>query len=255
MKYPQKFYHSFLLVGLALLMGQPIWAQDNERRPSPEWTEQWEPVPAVIDPGATQADPPSDALVLFDGSGLSEWVSARDGSAAGWTVADGIMTVKAGTGAIKSKRTFGDVQLHIEWRTPSEVSGEGQGRGNSGVFFMEKYELQVLDSYQNKTYSNGQAGSFYKQHIPLVNASRGPGEWQTYDVVFMAPTFKEKGQLRSPATATVFHNGVLVQNHVALEGPTEYIGMPIYEAHGKLSLVLQDHGNPVSYRNIWVREL
>jgi hypothetical protein len=166
------------------------------------------------------------------------------------------MTVVPGAGDIRTRRGFGDVQLHIEWRTPAEVSGEGQGRGNSGIFLMERYELQVLDSYENRTYANGQAGAIYKQHIPLVNASRRPGEWQSYDVVFTAPRFGADGTLLNPAYMTVFHNGVLIQNHVALRGPTRYIGEPSYEAHAdRAALVLQDHGNPVSYRNIWLREI
>ncbi len=226
----------------------------ESRAQRPEDTEVWEPVPAVVTPGQAGA-PPSDAIVLFDGSDLSGW-STEDGRDAGWHVEGGAMTVVPGAGNIRTRRGFGDVQLHIEWRTPAEVSGEGQGRGNSGVYFMERYELQVLDSYDNRTYSNGQAGAIYKQHIPLVNASRAPGEWQSYDVVFAAPRFAADGALLSPAYMTVFHNGVLIQNHVALRGPTEYIGEPPYEAHAdRVPLLLQDHGNPVSYRNIWAREL
>ncbi len=220
----------------------------------PEDTEVWEPEPPVVVPGRDGA-PPSDAIVLFDGSDLSQW-SADSGGAAGWRVADGAMTVVPGSGSIRTRQGFGDVQLHIEWRSPAEVSGEGQGRGNSGVYFMERYELQVLDSYENRTYSNGQAGAIYKQHIPLVNASRAPGEWQSYDIVFSAPRFGADGGLLRPAYVTVFHNGVLIQNHVELHGPTSYIGHPPYEAHAdRAPLLLQDHGNPVSYRNIWVREI
>ncbi len=222
--------------------------------PRPEDTEVWEPEPLVITPG-TVGTPPSDAIVLFDGSDLSEW-SAPDGSDAGWRVEDGAMTIVPRTGSIRTRQGFGDVQLHIEWRTPAEVSGDGQGRGNSGVFLMERYELQVLDSYDNRTYSNGQAGAVYKQHIPQVNASRGPGEWQSYDIVFTAPRFDGDGALASPAYMTVFHNGVLIQNHVELRGPMTYVGEPKYEAHAEREpLMLQDHGNPVSYRNIWVREI
>lgn len=220
----------------------------------PEDTEVWEPEPKVVTPGQGDA-PPSDAVVLFDGTDLSGW-TGMSGEPAGWRVEDGAMTVVAGTGSIHTVQGFGDVQLHIEWRTPAVVEGEGQGRGNSGIYFMERYELQVLDSYQNRTYSNGQAGAIYKQHIPMVNASRKPGEWQSYDVVFNAPRFGSDGSLIAPAYVTAFHNGVLILNHVELAGPTEYIGEPPYEAHEeKLPLMLQDHGNPVSYRNIWIREL
>lgn len=220
----------------------------------PEDTEVWEPEPSVVVPGEA-GTPPSDAVVLFDGVALDRWVSV-DGGPARWTVAGGAMTVAGGTGGIETREGFGDVQLHIEWRTPAEVSGEGQGRGNSGVFLMGRYELQVLDSYRNRTYSNGQAGSIYKQHIPLVNASRPPGEWQTYDIVFRAPRFDTDGGLRRPAFMTVLHNGVLIHDHVELHGATRFTGAPVYEAHAdRLPLMLQDHGNPVSYRNIWLREI
>jgi hypothetical protein len=165
------------------------------------------------------------------------------------------MTVVAGTGAIHTRRFFGDAQLHIEWRTPSEVRGEGQERGNSGVFLQQRYEVQVLDSWNNRTYSNGQAASIYKQYIPLVNASRRPGEWQTYDIFFRAPRFAADSTLERPGYVTVVHNGVLVQDHVELKGITVYRGAPLYLAHGPLPIMLQDHGNPVSYRNIWLREL
>ena len=219
----------------------------------PELTEVWDPVPAIITPGIGTGAP-SDALVLFDGSGLSEWESTKGGDA-GWIVADGAMTVSSGTGGIRTRRTFGDVQLHIEWRTPAKVVGDGQGRGNSGVFFHEQYEVQVLDSYDNVTYSNGQAGSIYKQYMPMVNASKGPGEWQTYDIIFQSPVFADDGEVVRPAIATVLHNGVLIQNHVELRGDTAYIGLPKYEPHGKGSIMLQDHGNPMSFRNVWIREL
>ena len=238
---------------LAAVVLLPAAAAAGQELPPPEKTEVWEPVPAVVDPGRP-GHPPSDAVVLFDGTDLSEW-RGRDGEP-GWKVADGAMTVVPGTGNLTTKRGFGDVQLHIEWRTPAEIVGESQGRGNSGVFLMELYEVQVLDSWQNPTYVNGQAASVYKQHIPLVNASRGPGEWQTYDIIFTAPRFTDAGDLESPATVTVLHNGVLVQNHVTLEGPTVFRGAPRYEAHAdRLPLMLQDHRNDVSYRNIWVREL
>ncbi len=221
----------------------------------PKLTEQWNPVPPVINPGSAQ-QAPSDAIVLFDGKNLSEWVSAKDGSsAAAWVVENGIFTVKAGAGDIKTKQVFEDFQLHIEWRTPAKVEGDGQGRGNSGVFLMEQYELQVLDSYGNTTYSNGQAGSIYKQTMPMVNASKGPGEWQSYDIIFTAPRFLDNGMLKSPARITVLHNGVLIQNNTTIAGATEYIGIATYKKHGPMGIKLQDHGNPVSFRNIWVRKL
>ncbi len=219
----------------------------------PSLTEVWEPEPAKIDPG-NAAEAPSDAIVLFDGTDLSEW-EGEDGPPA-WEVRDGVLTVVPETGTLRTKRAFGDVQLHLEWRTPTEIVGEGQGRGNSGVYLMDLYEVQILDSYDNRTYSNGQAGSIYKQFIPEVNASRPPGEWQSYDIIFSAPRFDTSGALVRPATMTVLHNGVLIQNHVTLLGPTAYRGEPEYKAHAaNLPLTLQDHTNPVSFRNIWVREL
>ncbi len=220
----------------------------------PKLTEVWSPVPEIITPG-TGTGAPSDVIVLFDGKNLDQWVNS-EGGRAGWEVKDGILTVKPGAGIIKTKNLFSDCQLHIEWRAPAKVTGEGQGRGNSGIFLQGRYELQVLDSYNNITYSNGQAGSIYKQGIPLVNASLKPGEWQTYDVIYKAPRFKEDGSLESPAFITVLHNGVLIQNHFEIKGSTEYIGQPEYKKHAlKEAILLQDHGNDVSYRNIWIREL
>ena len=220
----------------------------------PEDTEVWEPEPKLVTSGREDT-PPSDAIVLFGGTDLTGWAH-EDGSEAEWYVEDGVITVAPGTGNIRTRQGFGDVQLHIEWRTPAKIVGDGQGRGNSGIFLMERYELQVLDSYENRTYSNGQAGSIYKQHIPLVNASRAPGVWQSYDVVFTAPRFAPDGTLASPAYMTVFHNGVLVQNDVELQGPMVFIGLPEYVAHGdRAPILLQDHSNPVSFRNIWVREI
>lgn len=219
----------------------------------PQTTEVWEPIPPKVTPGTGTAAP-SDAIVLFDGKSTTAWESDK-GGAVEWKIEDGAMTVAPGKGGIRTKQSFGDCQLHIEWRSPSVVKGEGQGRGNSGIFLMGVYELQVLDSYESRTYSNGQASSIYKQHIPLVNATKGPGEWQVYDVVFTAPRFSENGRVITPAYFTVFHNGILVQNHVALLGPTEYIGLPSYKAHGKAPLGLQDHGDLVSFRNIWIRPL
>ena len=245
-----------IIAFVSLMLTTAIAKAQNKKRDEldPTVTEVWDHKPVKITPGKNAGDAPSDAVVLFDGKDLSQWTSL-DGSAAKWDVSDGAFTVKRGTGDIKSKKTFGDMQLHIEWRAPSEIVSEGQGRGNSGIFLQERYELQVLDSYESVTYSNGQAGSFYKQHIPLVNATRKPGEWQTYDVIFTAPRFSENGRVISPAKATVIHNGVLVQNNVELWGPTEYKGLPVYQSHGKAGIKLQDHGNPVSFRNIWVREL
>jgi len=219
--------------------------------------------PRPVTPGAAPGAPPSDAIVLFDGKDLSNWESEKDGAPAAWTVEDGAMIVKPRAGGIRTKRSFGSVQLHLEWATPSVVKGEGQGRGNSGIFLMSStaaggwgYEVQVLDSYENPTYFHGQAASIYKQHAPLVNASRKPGEWQTYDIVFHAPRFDEAGKMIQRATFTVFHNGVLVQDHVEVMGITTHQGPPFYKAHpDKLPIALQDHGDLVRYRNIWVREL
>jgi len=220
----------------------------------PKATEVWEPEPRVVTPAAVTNAAPSDAIVLFDGSNLDEW-SNTDGAAAGWQVSDGAMTVVKGTGIVKTKRNFGSVQLHIEWRTPAEVVSEGQGRGNSGVFLNGIYEVQVLDSYNNRTYSNGQAAAIYKQYMPLVNACRPPGEWQTYDIIYMQPKFNKDGIKVKSGTLTVIQNGILVQNNIEIKGTTPYIGLPKNPAHADGPLILQDHGNPVSYRNIWVREL
>jgi len=210
------------------------------------------PRPAVVNPGP----PPSDAIVLFDGKDLSQWRSDADSSAAKWTVRDGYVEVKPGTGTMASARGFGDVQLHIEWATPAVAKGEGQERGNSGVFLMGIYELQVLDSYQNDTYPDGQAGAVYGQNPPLVNPTKGPGQWQAYDVIFHRPRFKADGSLDKPARMTVLLNGVLIQDNFELVGPTANRQQPPYRAHGdKLPLKLQDHGNPMRFRNIWVRNL
>ena len=237
---------------IANLVSTIAFGQDGD----PKATEVWEPVPKIITP-VVGNKPPSDAIVLFDGKDLSQWQTEKDGSPAKWKLEkDGAMTTQKGTGNIQTKQGFGSCQLHVEWRTPSKVVGEGQGRGNSGIFLMSVYELQVLDSYNNTTYSNGQAGSIYKQHIPLVNASLKPGEWQEYDIIFTAPKFKADSSLASPARITVLHNGVLIQNNVEIKGSTEYIGQPSYKAHSdKKPLALQDHGNPTSFRNIWIREL
>lgn len=221
----------------------------------PKLSEVWQPEPRVITPGKTALDAPSDAIILFNGKDLSQWQSANGGDAK-WRLKDDYVQVVPGAGTMQTKKAFGDCQLHIEWRTPDTVRGEGQGRGNSGIFLMGLYELQVLDNYRNRTYSNGQAGSIYKQSMPLVNVCRPPGEWQTYDVIFAAPRFNTDSTLKSPALITVLQNGVLVQNNFSLWGGTEYIGIPVYKMHAeKLPLTLQDHGNPVRFRNIWIREL
>jgi hypothetical protein len=199
---------------------------------------------------------PADAVVLFERTIDSSNWKHLNGTAFKWTITDSFFTVKPKTGNIISKQEFGDCQLHIEWRTPSVFSDSGQRRGNSGIFFMERYELQILDSYNNKTYVNGMAGSIYKQHIPLVNVSLQPGVWQSYDVLFTAPVFYENGLLKSPARMTVFQNGVLIHNNVSITGSTQFIGIASYQTHGsKGAFMLQDHGNTVSFRNIWVREL
>ena len=239
-------------------------AADKAAPPPYTLTEVWSPIPPVVTAPADGL--PSDAIVLFDGKNLDEWEPARpDGHP--WKIEDGAMTVIPTAAPAKpcdqqTKRAFGDVQLHLEFRPPAAAKGEGQARGNSGVFFMGLYELQILDSYNNPTYVNGQNASIYKEHAPLVNASRPPGEWQTYDVVFIAPRFSADGRLLSPARLTAFHNGVLVQHDVALTGPTpngptyNQPKLPPYAAHAaKLPLLLQDHRNPVAFRNIWVREL
>ena len=247
---------ALLIMSSAGLQAQPASA------PRPELTEVWSPVPPVVAPGPyTAATMPSEAIVLFNGKDLREWVSAKDGSPAEWLVRGGTVTVQAGAGNIETRRKFTDYQLHLEWLVPRNVTGNGQNRGNSGVFLASTgegdsgYELQILDSYKNKTYVNGQAASIYKQFPPLANAMRPPGAWQTYDVIWMAPRFSADGSLIRPATATVFHNGILVQNHTLLTGETLYVGKPAYRSHGPSSIKLQDHGDPVSFRNIWIREL
>src|SRR5213594_739269 len=218
------------------------------------------PQPPVITPGESSTQdrpgrPPSDAIVLFGGADLSKW-QAADGGPAKWKVGDGYFEVAPGTGDMQTRDAFGDSQLHVEWAAPSPPHGEDQDRGNSGVFLHGLYEVQVLDSYQSKTYADGQAAAIYGQYPPLVNASRPPGQWQTYDIVFHGPRFAKDGNLLRPARETVFHNGVLVQDNVELSGPTAHGKRPPYEPQPeKLPLALQDHNHPVRYRNIWIREL
>ncbi len=233
-----------------------VFAEELEPWQQAQKTEVWEPVPARV--SIDDHGIPSDAIVLFDGTDLSAWESVRDGSAAPWEISGDMLVTASGTGDIRTRQSFCDVQLHIEWQPPAEsdMEGpEGQGRGNSGVFLQELYEVQVLDSYAGETYSNGQAASIYKQHIPLVNATSPLDQWNTYDIIYSAPRFDQSGELEQPAYITVLHNGVLVQNHVEIQGPTAWIGYPPYEAHGCAPLSLQDHGNPSRFRNIWIREL
>jgi hypothetical protein len=247
----------FFLAGLTDLFGAKTMAPERPKTDptmKPEQSEYYSPIPPTVTAAAGAA--PSDAIVLFDGTNADAWQSVDDGGPVKWKVADGALTVEPKTGYITTRRVFRDLQLHAEFREPAEVRGDSQGRGNSGIFFMGLYELQVLDGYNNPTYVNGQVGALYKQYPPLVNASRQPGQWQTYDCVWIAPRFAEDGQVRSPARLTVFHNGVLAQYNIPVKGPTTYIGVPKYVQHpDRLPLVLQEHHNPVSYRNIWVREL
>lgn len=252
--FPGNTLTSPFLMAACLLAAAPAFAQaggDPSRDPAK--TEAWKPVPAVVATPAGRA--PSDAIVLFGGKDLSAWESEQGGRVP-WSVAGGALTVVPGSKGIRTKQRFCDIQLHIEWRTPTATRGfEGQQRGNSGIFLQDLYELQVLDSYNNTTYANGQAGSIYKQAIPLVNASRAPGEWQAYDIIWKAPRFSQGGGLISPARITVLHNGVLVQDDTVLAGKTEYIGAPSYSPHACAPISLQEHDSKVSYRNIWVREL
>lgn len=243
-----------ILAGTSVVYAQ----QKPTMEMKPEMTEIWEPEVKVVTPGAKYGDAPSDAIVLFDGTNLEEeWISERDGGKPGWKVEDGAVTVVPRTGGIKTKREFENFQLHIEWRSPSLVKGESQGRGNSGIFMQGIYEVQVLDNYNNRTYRNGQAGSIYKNHAPMANACRPPGEWQTYDIIYTAPVFKADGTYLVDPRITVIHNGIVVQNASEVRGPTVYIGVPEYfvKPHGKGPISLQDHGDLVSFRNIWIREI
>lgn len=250
------------LIMLLALGAQNLGYDDTPLIPGTKWRvhDGSRPQPTVVDLGGAPAfrpvSPPSDAVVLFDGGDLSKWRRVKDGGPAAWRVDNGAVVVASGTGDIVSTETFGDVQLHIEWATPVEVAGTGQGRGNSGVFLMERYEIQVLDSFENPTYPDGQAGAIYGQMPPAVNASRRPGEWQTFDIIFIAPRFGPGGRVDAPARATVFHNGVLVQHDVTLIGATAHRVVGVYAAHAaEAPITLQDHGNPVRFRNIWARRL
>jgi hypothetical protein len=249
---------------IALLAAAAAALAQDAPGPKPQDTEQWTPVPAVVAPGRVDSAAPADAVVLFDGKSLDAWVSTREKGPARWRVSEGVMTVVKTAGNIETRRAFTNYQLHLEYRIPANITGSGQARGNSGLFLASTgagdlgYELQILDSWKNETYVNGQAGSIYKQHPPLKNASRPPGAWQTYDVVWTAPVFGADGAVTRPARVTAFHNGVLVQNDAVLAGPTVYIGKPVYRPHGATPIKLQAHGDPsppISFRNIWLREL
>lgn len=253
-----------LLSVIVIAMALNASAQQKRKYPkpaemTPEMTEFWTPQPKIIKPGDIKTNSaPSDAIVLFDGKDLSEWKSARDGGPALWDVHDGVFTVRKEAGDIVTKEKFGSFQLHIEWCVPEGITGESQGRGNSGVFLQEMYEVQILDNYRNETYVNGQAGSIYKQAAPLANAMRKPGEWNVYDIIYNAPVFNEDGSYKVAPTVTVIHNGVVIINHYTIRGTTEYIGHPSVVPHGDGGIRLQAHGDPsepISFRNIWIRKM
>jgi hypothetical protein len=253
-----------IAIGPSLASAQSATSSKAAEPTDPKATEQWEPVPKIVTPGKQDSAPPSDAIALFDGRDLDQWETSKDHSPAQWKVHDGVFTVNKPTGNTQTKQKFKNYQLHLEWFVPTNITGEGQLRGNSGVFLAstgpgdEGYEIQIMDSFKNKTYVNGQAASIYKQTPPLANAMRPPGEWQTYDIVWTAPVFAADGTLKSPAFVTVFHNGVLVQNHTQLAGETFYIGKPKYKPYDAAPIKLQAHGDPsppISFRNIWVRPL
>ena len=244
-------------IAALLLLPAAALAQGSNNNPNvkPELTEYWSPVPVHVTPGAVVGASPSDAITLFNGHDLSNWEGIKGGPA-NWSVTNGEMVIEPKSGSIQTKEKYGDVQLHVEWMVPVlPPNRKGQDRGNSGIFLQGLYEVQVLDSYANPTYVNGQAGSVYKQYPPLVNAERPAGNWQSYDIVYQAPRFYGDGSLAEPARMTIFLNGILVQNNVALKGPTEYRGEPKYVAHGDAPLILQAHNNEVHYRNLWLRKL
>ncbi len=257
-----KFKRTLFLSAFSLLAGTTLVHAQADSLDDHKLTEIYSPVPPVVTPAAKFGEAPSDAVILFNGKNLDEWVKVSDGSPADWLVAKDILTVNKTSGNIQTKRTFTNYQLHLEYRIPSNITGSDQARGNSGLFLAstgkgdDGYELQILDNYNNATYTNGQVGSIYKQSVPLANPSRKPGEWSTYDVAWVAPVFNTDGSLASPAKVTVFLNGVLVQNSYELKGQTRYRGKPYYKAHGPSPIKLQAHGDksePISFRNIWVR--
>lgn len=251
-----------ILLMIIFLLTLKIQAQDKKTvKMESAMTEIWEPAVEVVTPGQVRSDgtisAPSDAIVLFDGTDLSSW-QGKEGGSANWLVHDGVFTVNKGAGDIVTKQCFEDFQLHIEWQVPKEISGESQYRGNSGIFLQNKYEIQLLDSYRNNTYINGQAGSIYKQTPPLKNAMVPPGQWNIYDIIYTAPRFKENGMLFSPGRVTLIHNGVVIQNNTQITGHTPNTGLPKYTAHGPGPIKLQDHNDPsapLHFRNIWIREM
>ncbi|HBT86005.1 MAG TPA: DUF1080 domain-containing protein [Porphyromonadaceae bacterium] len=254
------FLSIFLILAFTITMNAQDKKYPEQAPMRPAMSEYWTPQPPVVTPGnhGVNAIPaPSDAIVLFDGTDLSKWENTK-GEAAGWTLHDGVFTVKKGTGDIQTKQKFNDFHLHIEWCVPEGITGESQARGNSGVFLQGMYEIQILDCYENETYVNGQTGSVYKQTPPLANAMNPPGEWNVYDIIYTAPTFKKDGTYRTNPRVTVLQNGVLLQNNTIILGTTEYIGFPKVVEHGAGPIKLQDHGDPsapISFRNIWIREL
>jgi hypothetical protein len=258
----KQFLAVVLLFATAIVNGQTTTIaikQANISSVNPNNAEIFEPVPNVVIPGNTFSDAPSDAIILFAGKNLDEWVSAKDKSPAQWTVADGVVTVNKASGDMETKRNFNSFQLHIEWKIPENIDGAGQARGNSGIFLSGKYEIQVLDTYNNanKTYVNGMAGSVYRESIPLANPEKKPGEWNVYDIAYTDPEFNDDGTVKTPARVTIFFNGVLVQNNQAIQGGTSTVTKHVYVKHGPAPLRLQAHGDkslPVSYRNIWIRE-
>ena len=249
-----------LMIAATLLTAVCANAQEEKKYPEQQpmeagMTEYWTPQRKVVTPGDFKMNTaPSDAIVLFDGKNLDAWTN-DDGGKAEWIVKNGVMTVNPGKGSIRTKQKFGSYQLHLEWCIPVGMEGQSQGRGNSGVFMQNRYEVQILDCYNNETYINGMTGSIYKQTPPLVNAMRPQGQWQVYDIIYTAPIFKEDGTYLYHPYITVIQNGVVLQNHTEIQGTTEYIGLPKVSAHGEDVISIQDHGNPISFRNIWIRPM
>lgn len=252
------------IVSLLLTIAVALYAQEPKQYPEPgkmthDMTEFWLPQPPIVTPGDNaKCTAPSDAIVLFDGTNLDAWKSAKTGGEAEWNVHDGVVTVDKKKGDIITKEAFGSFQMHIEWCVPEDIEGSSQGRGNSGVYLQDMYEIQVLDTYRNETYANGATGSIYKQVIPLANAMLPPGQWNVYDIIYNAPVFNADGTYKVHPTVTLLHNGVLLLNNFAIQGTTEYIGLPKVKAHSDGPIRLQSHGDksqPISFRNIWLRKL